>query len=394
MLRILLGPGPSMADPRVLRAMATPLLGQFDPEFTAIMDEVMTLSRVVFQTSGARTFPVSGTGRAGLEAAMVSLLEPGDRVVIGQCGRFGLLLEDLARRCDADVCVVRAEWGQALDPVTIETAVRAAPTKVLAVVHGETSTGVLQPLAELGRIARAHDALLLADVVVTLGGAEVALDAWNVDVAVGGTQKCLSCPSGLAPIAYNARAEEAISRRRIPVRSNYLDLGQLARYWSADRVNHHTAPTSMVYGLRAALDAVAEEGLPARFARHRLHGDALRAGVAALGLSLFGKEPPERRLAMLTPVIVPDGVDDARVRRALLEDFGIEIGAAFGPLQGKVWRIGTMGYSARRENVLLLLGALEQVLRREGWRAQAGAGVDAALDHYSKGPDATGPVVV
>lgn len=383
-----------MADPRVLRAMATPLLGQFDPEFTAIMDEVMTLSRVVFQTSGARTFPVSGTGRAGLEAAMVSLLEPGDRVVIGQCGRFGLLLEDLARRCDADVCVVRAEWGQALDPVTIETAVRAAPTKVLAVVHGETSTGVLQPLAELGRIARAHDALLLADVVVTLGGAEVALDAWNVDVAVGGTQKCLSCPSGLAPIAYNARAEEAISRRRIPVRSNYLDLGQLARYWSADRVNHHTAPTSMVYGLRAALDAVAEEGLLARFARHRLHGDALRAGVAALGLSLFGKEPPERRLAMLTPVIVPDGVDDARVRRALLEDFGIEIGAAFGPLQGKVWRIGTMGYSARRENVLLLLGALEQVLRREGWRAQAGAGVDAALDHYSKGPDATGPVVV
>jgi aspartate aminotransferase-like enzyme len=222
----------------------------------------------------------------------------------------------------------------------------------------------------------------------------VALDAWNVDVAVGGTQKCLSCPSGLAPIAYNARAEEAISRRRIPVRSNYLDLGQLARYWSADRVNHHTAPTSMVYGLRAALDAVAEEGLPARFARHRLHGDALRAGVAALGLSLFGKEPPERRLAMLTPVIVPDGVDDARVRRALLEDFGIEIGAAFGPLQGKVWRIGTMGYSARRENVLLLLGALEQVLRREGWRAQAGGGVDAALDHYSKGPDATGPVVV
>jgi (S)-ureidoglycine---glyoxylate transaminase len=383
-----------MADPRVLRAMATPLLGQFDPEFTAIMDEVMTLSRVVFQTAGARTFPVSGTGRAGLEAAMVSLLEPGDRVVIGQCGRFGLLLEDLARRCDADVCVVRAEWGQALDPVTIETAVRAAPTKVLAVVHGETSTGVLQPLAELGRIARAHDALLLADVVVTLGGAEVALDAWNVDVAVGGTQKCLSCPSGLAPIAYNARAEEAISRRRIPVRSNYLDLGQLARYWSADRVNHHTAPTSMVYGLRAALDAVAEEGLLARFARHRLHGDALRAGVAALGLSLFGKEPPERRLAMLTPVIVPDGVDDARVRRALLEDFGIEIGAAFGPLQGKVWRIGTMGYSARRENVLLLLGALEQVLRREGWRAQAGAGVDAALDHYSKGPDATGPVVV
>src|SRR6266850_383530 len=212
--RILLGPGPSMADPRVLRAMATPLLGQFDPEFTAIMDEVMTLSRLVFQTASARTFPVSGTGRAGLEAAMVSLLEPGDRVVIGECGRFGLLLEDLARRCDADAVVVRAEWGQALDPVAIEAALRQAPTKVLAVVHGETSTGVLQPLADLGRLARAYDALLVADVVVTLGGAEVALDAWDVDVAVGGTQKCLSCPSGLAPVAYNARADDALRRRR------------------------------------------------------------------------------------------------------------------------------------------------------------------------------------
>ena len=381
--RILLGPGPSMADPRVLRAMATPLLGQFDPRFTAIMDEVMALSRTLFQTAAARTFPVSGTGRAGLEAAMVSLVEPGDRVVIGECGRFGLLLEDLARRCDAEVHVVRAEWGQAIDPVAIESALRQAPTKVLAVVHGETSTGVLQPLAELGRLARAHDALLVADVVVTLGGAEVALDAWDVDVAVGGTQKCLSCPSGLAPIAYNARAEEVMRRRRTRVRSNYLDLTQLASYWSPERSNHHTAPTSMVYGLREALRVVVQEGLPARFARHRLHGDALRAGIAALGLTLFGKEPEVRRLPMLTPVVVPDGVDDARVRGALLEDFGIEIGAAFGPLQGKVWRIGTMGYSARRQNVLLLLGALEQVLRREGWPAHAGASVDAALRHYA-----------
>ena len=227
--------------------------------------------------------------------------------------------------------------------------------------------------------------------MVTLGGAEVALDVWDVDVAVGGTQKCLSCPSGLAPVAYNARAEDALRRRRSTVRSNYLDLGQLASYWSPARVNHHTAPTTMVYGLRAALSAVAEEGLPARFARHRLHGDALRAGVAALGLSLFGKEPPERRLPMLTPVLVPDGVDDGRVRRALLDDFGIEIGAAFGPLQGKVWRIGTMGYSARRQNVLLLLSALEQVLRHEGWAVHAGAGVDAALDHYRSAGAAASP---
>src|SRR5215470_5506140 len=381
--RILLGPGPSMADPRVLRAMGTPQLGQFDPQFTAIMDEVMTLSRLVFQTATARTFPVSGTGRAGLEAAMVSLIEPGDRVVIGECGRFGLLLEDLARRCDAEVCVVRAEWGQALDPVAIEGALREAPTKVLAVVQGETSTGVLQPMTELGRLARAYETLLVADVVVTLGGAAVALDAWNVDVAVGGTQKCLSCPSGLAPVAYNARAEDALRRRRSRVRSNYLDLSQLASYWSADRVNHHTAPTAMVYGLCEALRAVAEEGLAARFARHCLHGDALRAGIAALGLELFGGEPAAHRLPMLTPVVVPDGVDDRRVRERMLDDFGIEIGAAFGPLQGRVWRIGTMGYSASRRNVLACLSGLEQVLRGEGRRALAGAGVEAALAHYA-----------
>src|SRR3989442_8813735 len=230
--RILLGPGPSMADTRVLRAMATPLLGQFDPEFTAIMDEVMALSRLVFQTASARTFPVSGTGRAGLEAAMVSLLEPGDRVVVGECGRFGLLLEDLARRCDADVCVVRAERGQALDPVAIEAALRQAPTKVLAVANGDTSTGVLQPLAELGRLARAPDALPVADVVVTLAGAEAAPDAWDVDVAGGGTQKCLSCPSGLAPVASNPRAADAPRPRRSPVPRHYLDLGQLASYSS------------------------------------------------------------------------------------------------------------------------------------------------------------------
>ena len=372
-----------MADPRVLRAMATPLLGQFDPEFSAVMNEIMALSRLVFQTENERAFPVSGTGRAGLEAALVSLLEPGDRVVIGECGRFGLLLEEIARRCDADVCVVRAEWGRSIDPADIEAALRQAPTKVVAVVHGETSTGVLQPLAELGRLARAHDALLVADVVVTLGGCEVALDAWHVDVGVGGTQKCLSCPSGLAPLAYNQRAADVVRRRRTPVRSNYLDLGQLETYWGPERFNHHTAPTAMVFGLREALRAVVVEGLEPRFERHRRHGDALRAGIAALGLTLFGKEPAARRLPMLTPVLVPDGVDDLRVRRALLDDFGIEIGGAFGPLQGRIWRIGTMGYSARRQNVLLLLSALEHVLRHEGWAAEPGAGVDAALAHYA-----------
>ncbi len=380
--RILLGPGPSMADPRVLRAMATPLVGQFDPEFTAIMNEVMDLSRLAFQTANPRTFPVSGTGRAGLEAALASLVEPGDRVVVGECGRFGLLFHEIAERCGAEVVPVRAEWGRVVEPDAIGRALAAGRTKLVAMVHGETSTGVLQPLEEIARLARAHGALLVVDAVLTLGGTEVGADAWGLDVVVGGTQKCLSCPSGLAPVTYNDRAEAALGARRRKVQSNYLDLTQLATYWSADRFNHHTAPTAMVYGLREALRALAAEGLGARFRRHRLHGDALRAGLAALGLRLFGAEPPAHRLPMLTPVVVPDGVDELRVRERLLHDFGIEIGAAFGPLRGRIWRIGTMGYSARRQNVLLGLAALEAVLRREGWRAAAGGGVEAALAHY------------
>jgi (S)-ureidoglycine-glyoxylate aminotransferase len=383
--RILLGPGPTMADPRVLRAMATPLLGQFDPEFTAIMNEVMALCRFAFRTDNAWTFPVSGTGRAGLEAAMTSLLEPGDRVVVGECGRFGLLLAELAGRTGADVVVVRGEWGRVIEPDAIEAAVRGGRTRLVAMVHGETSTGVLQPLEEIARIARAHDALLLADCVVTLGGCEVAVDPWGVDVAVAGTQKCLSCPSGLAPVTCNARAVRVLAARRSAPRSNYLDLGQLAEYWSPARFNHHTAPTAMVYGLREALRAVQEEGLLARFERHRLHGEALRAGLDAMGLALFGREAPERRLPFITPVLVPDGADEVRVRRRLVADFGIEIGAAFGALQGRVWRIGTMGYAASRQNVLLCLAALEAALRHEGVRVAAGAGVDAALARYGPG---------
>ena len=381
--RILLGPGPTMADPRVLRAMATPLLGQFDPEFTAIMTDVMELSRAVFRTANARTFPVSGTGRAGLEAALVSLLEPGDRIVVGECGRFGLLLIEIAERCGADVVTVRADWGRIIEPEAIATALAAGPTKVVAIIHGETSTGVLQPLPEIARLAHAQGAVLLADCVVTLGGCAVAVDDWGVDVAVAGTQKCLSCPSGLAPVTYNARAETLIGGRKSKIRSNYLDLAQLAEYWSPARFNHHTAPTAMVYGLREALRAVCEEGLEARFARHRLHGDALRAGLEALGLTLFGKEPPEHRLPFITPVLVPEGVDELRVRRRLLDDFSIEIGAAFGPLQGKIWRIGTMGYAAQRQHILLCLAALASVLRREGFNCPMHAGVDAALAHYA-----------
>ena len=392
--RILLGPGPSMADPRVLRAMSTPLLGQFDPDFTAIMNEVMALCRFTFQTENEQAFPVSGTGRAGLEAAITSLIEPGERVVVGECGRFGMLLAEIAERCGAEVVVVRAEWGRIVEPEAIAVALRHGRTKLVALIHGETSTGVLQPLQEIAQLAREHDALLLADAVVTLGGCEVAVDRWGIDVAVAATQKCLSCPSGLAPMTYNTRVERVLESRQSTIRSNYFDLTQLARYWSAARFNHHTAPTAMVYGLREALRALQIEGLAPRFARHRLHGEALRAGIAALGLQLFGEVSPGHRLPMVTPVVVPDGIDDRRVRHLLLHDFGIEIGAAFGPLQGRVWRIGTLGYSASRQNVLLCLAALETVLRREGWRTPAGAGVDAALACYEAAGAEVAPALV
>jgi (S)-ureidoglycine-glyoxylate aminotransferase len=386
--RILLGPGPSMADPRVLRAMSLPLLGQFDPEFTAIMTDVMALSRHVFETENRHTFPVSGTGRAGLEAAIASLVEPGERVVVAECGRFGLLCGDIAERHGARVERVRSEWGRVADPDAIRVALGAAKTKMLIAVHGETSTGVLQPLEPLAELARSHEALLMVHAVVTIGGCRVGVDQRGIDVAVGGSQKCLSCPSGMAPVTYNARAAEILRTRKTRPSTNYLDLAQLAEYWSPKRFNHHTAPTSMVYGLREALRAVQEEGLEERFARHRLHGDALRAGVAALGLRLFGAEPPEHRLPMLTPVVVPDGIDDARVRQRLLKEFGIEIGAAFGHLQGRIWRIGTMGHSALRQNVLLCLAALEAVLRAEGWKSEPGAGVAAAVAHYAADPSA------
>lgn len=393
--RVLMGPGPTMADPRVLRAMASPLLGQFDPDFTRIMNELMTLCRFVFQTENDGTFPVSGTGRAALEAAVVSLVEPGDRVVVGECGRFGLLLIEIAERCGADVVPVRAEWGRVIDPDAIEAALAAAPrTRLCAMVHGETSTGVLQPLEDIARICRRYDTLSMADAVVTLGGCEVATDRWQIDVMVAGAQKCLSCPSGLSPLTYNDRAASVLAKRASKVSSNYLDLLQLARYWSPARFNHHTAPTAMVYGLREALRAIETEGLAGRFARHRLHGDALRAGIAALGLTVFGAEPAVHRLPMITPVLVPDGIDELRVRQELVQDFGLEIGAAFGPLQGRIWRIGTMGYAAQRQNVLTCLTALEQVLRRQGWRAAPGAGLEAAVAHYASTDASTAAVDV
>ncbi len=378
--RLLCGTGPSNPDPRVLRALAAPILGQFDPAFTAIMREVMDLGQAVFRTANPWTFAVSGTGRAGMEAAMSSLVEPEDRVLVGNCGRFGDLFVELATRSGARVSQVTADWGQIIDPSAIETALSKEHAKIVAIVHGETSTGMWQPLKEIGRICRAHDALLVVDAVVTLGGVPVEVDAWQIDVCTAGTQKCVGAPSGMAPMTFNDRAEKAMAARRTPVCSNYLDLTQLQRYWSPERFNHHTLPTSMTYALREALRLIVEEGLDARFRRHRRSGDALKAGLGAMGLELFGEA--SHRLPMITAVKIPHGVDDEAARSQLLEEFGIEIATSFGPLRGRIWRIGTMGYNAELRTVLAVLGGLEHVLRSRGVTIPRGVGVETARTTY------------
>ncbi len=374
--RLLLGSGPSNPEPRVLRALGMPLIGQFDPAFTEIMDEVSELSRRVFRTANHRAFPVSGSSRSGLEAALASLIEPGDRVVVGNFGRFGDLFCEIARRYGAEVESVDAEWGRIVEPDEILSRLRARPTKVVAIVHADTSTGIAQPLDEIGAACREHDALLVVDAVLSLGGCQTETDAWDVDVSISGLQKCLGGPSGMAPLTYNARAEAAMLARSVVPATNYLDLLQLQAYWGPDRLNHHTAPTSMVYALREALRIVDDEGLEARWERHRRVNEALVAGLEAMGLTLFGDR--QYKAPMITLVNVPDGIDEAGVRRQLLEEHGIEIMAAFGRLNGKVWRIGLMGYNARLENAVTVLAALESVLAHSGFGMPAGAGVAAA----------------
>ncbi len=381
-VRLLCGTGPTNPDPRVLQAMAAPVLGQFDPAFTAIMTEVMNLGRQAFRTGNPRTFAVSGTGRAGMEAAIASLVEHGDRVLVANCGRFGDLFADLATRYGGHVSQVTAEWGKTIDPQQIEDALRHTPAKVVAVVHGETSTGMLQPMMdEIGRICRRHDALLIVDAVVTLGGVPVETDAWQIDLCSSGTQKCVGCPSGMAPITYNERAERAITTRKTPIVSNYFDLAQLQRYWGPERLNHHTLPTSMTYGLHEALRLIVDEGLEARWTRHRRTGNALKAGLEAMEIRLFGD--PEHRLPMITAMLIPDGVPDEDGRARLLKEFGVEVATSFGALRGRIWRIGTMGYNAELRTVLTVLAALEHVLRSFGVRVPPGAGVDAAIRAYA-----------
>ncbi|HZR85009.1 MAG TPA: alanine--glyoxylate aminotransferase family protein [Candidatus Binatia bacterium] len=367
--RILLGPGPSDVHPRVLRALATPLVGHLDPEFVALMETVKQLLRETFRTRNRLTLPISATGSAGMEAALVNLLEPGDGAVICVNGAFGGRMAEIARRAGAQVTTVEVPWGDVLDPDRVRSALEllprasAAAPRVLAVVHAETSTGARQPLEELGRLAHEHGALFVVDAVTSLGGCPLEVDAWGVDVCYSGTQKCLSCPPGLSPVTFGERAAERIRTRTRPVQSWYLDLSLIEQYWGEERVYHHTAPISMIFALYEALRIVHEEGLERRFRRHALHHAALVAGVEALGLAMA--VAPAHRLPMLNAVRVPDGVDEAGVRRRLLERHGIEIGAGLGPWKGRVWRIGLMGESSTPANVLLVLAALGEALGRD-----------------------------
>lgn len=359
--RLLLGPGPSSVHPRVLRAMSTPLLGYLDPEFLKLMDETQDLLRYTYQTENTLTLPVSGTGMAGMEAVLSNLLEPGDKLLVCSAGFFGNRLEEVARRHGVEVVKIEKPWGEVFTSEEIEAALRNSEAKAVALVHAETSTGAHQPLEGLGEIVHRHGALLIVDCVTSLGGIPVKLDEWGVDAAYSGTQKCLGCPPGLAPVSVSERAHEVMRHRQHKPEAWYFDLDLLGKYWGPERIYHHTLSATLVYALREGLRLVAEEGLEARWARHRANAQYLWEGLAELDLVPF--VPPSHRLPTLTTVRVPEGVDEAGVRVRLRDDYGIEIGAGLGPLKGQVWRVGLMGYASQRANVTLLLGALSEILR-------------------------------
>ncbi|WP_234996564.1 alanine--glyoxylate aminotransferase family protein [Demequina sp. NBRC 110054] len=395
--RLLMGPGPINADPRVLRAMSAPLVGQYDPFMTHAMNEVMDLYRRVFVTANRQTLLVDSTARGAIEAALVSVLEPGDKVLVPVMGRFGHLLVEIAQRCGAEVHTVEVPWGQVAPYELIADAMAKVQPKLLAVVHGDTSTTVAQPFDGFGELCARYGALLYADVTASIGGNEFLTDEWGVDIATGGLQKCLGGPSGSAPATFSPRAEGVINSRKSieagiraegdevaahPIRSNYFDMSMVFDYWSERRLNHHTEATTMLYAAREAARIVLEEGLGNFQARHALHGRAMMEGVRGLGLEVFGDTA--HKMTNVVGVVIPEGVHGEAVRTRMLEDFGIEIGTSFGPLAGKVWRIGTMGYNARQDAVLTTLAALEAVLRREGFGLPAGGGVDEAYRVYGE----------
>ena len=360
--RVLLGPGPSDVPARVLSAMARPTIGHLDPVFLRVMDDIRTMLREVFRTKNEMTLAVSGTGSAGMETVFVNLVEPGDTVLVCINGVFGGRMKDVAERCGAEVRTIEVPWGQVFDQGQVIEAIRSIKPKIVAIVHAETSTGAHQPVDKIGPAAKDAGALFLLDCVTSLAGAPVEIDGWGVDAAYSGTQKCLSCPPGLSPVTLSSRAVERLEKRKRKVQSWYLDLTMVRQYWGQERFYHHTAPINMLYALHEALAMVLEEGLEARWRRHREMHDLLRAGLKDLGIGYVSQDG--HHLPMLNAVKIPAGVDDAATRKRLLDEYGIEIGSGLGAFKGKAWRIGLMGYGASRRNLTLLLGALKDILTK------------------------------
>ncbi len=380
--RVLMGPGPSDIDPRVLEALSRPTIGHLDPAFMEILDKIRSLLQYTFQTKNEMTLAMSGTGSAGMETCVVNLIEPGDPMLVCINGVFGKRMADVAERCGAEVTTLEVNWGNVFDPEQIKKALEKKRTKVVGIVHAETSTGAWQPLEEISRIVHEYGALLLVDTVTSLGGMKVDIDDWQIDACYSGSQKCLSCPPGLAPVTFNDAAVKVIESRKTKVQSWYLDLTMIRQYWGSERLYHHTAPINMDYALLEALKIVKEEGLEHRWARHLANHQILKAGLLAIGINYVAQ--PGHELPMLNAVSVPEGADDAIVRKQLLNEFNIEIGGGLGAFKGKVWRVGLMGSASTRSNVMLFLSALEKCLIDQGIKFDRGASVAAAAEKASQ----------
>ena len=380
-LRRLMGPGPLDVHPRVYKALASPVIGYLDPSYLNILDRIGELLPPVFKTQTGITHAVPGTGTAGMEACVANLLEPGDRILICTHGYFGDRIRQMAERQEAEVTLIEQEWGQPSDPDRIEAALKEGPYKVLALVHAETSTGVLQPMDDIARLAKQYGVMLLLDTVSSLGGIEIKVDEWGVDAAFSCSQKCIGCPPGLSPFTFSDRALETVENRKKPVRSWYLDLSLMKKYWGSERVYHHTSSSTLNYGLLEALLLIHEEGLEKRFERHLKNHKALVAGIEALGLKMLVK--PEYRLPTLNAIVIPDGVDDVKLRNYLLKTFKLDIGGGFGKFKGKIWRVGLMGYSSSADNVLFFIPAISRALAVQGVQTDMAAGIDAVLSQLN-----------
>ncbi|MXP66958.1 alanine--glyoxylate aminotransferase family protein [Pantoea sp. Nvir] len=396
--RLLMGPGPINVDPRVLRAMSTQLIGQYDPVMTQYMNEVMVLYRDIFRTKNRWTMLINGTSRAGIEAILLSSIRPGDRVLVPVFGRFGYLICEIARRCRAEVHIIKRPWGEVFSSDEVEDAIKIVRPRLLLTVHGDTSTTMLQPLAELGVICKKYNVLFYTDATASLGGNVLETDGWGLDAVSAGMQKCLGGPSGTSPITLSPTMESAIRKRQCfeegirtvahkdgdeeMIYSNYFDLSMIISYWGPERLNHHTEATTALFGARECARLIIQEGLGDGIARHKLHGNALMRGIQGIGLEIFGDL--QHKMNNVLGVVIPKSINGDQVRKLMLEDFGIEIGTSFGLLHGKVWRIGTMGYNARKDCVMTTLAALEAVLSHVGFHAPQGAAMQAAWDYYER----------